>query len=606
MTSENGFLENKYGLENFQGNLRRLARYLLDMRGKPLVAVFDIGTKAARVIVAPKVVPSKAEEWSSQSFFNDGQVFNLGTDFSIYRQTINTEDSKALEGTIYFINTYKRLLLKGEVSSSDINVVGTAVFRWMKNKEEVLAKIEKETGLRVFVLDKKDEALFSSLVIDFTQNFGAVKSEDHSGKDHVLLLIDQGGGSTEISYFSSKQRSIGNLDSINALGTVALQDNFFTMDENQRIDPANNRRKISAQFKRITEFIDDKVNTWPGFTEIIDKEKTIHAFGMGTALSKCFSTGNNYRLHNSYLSIEKMQGILAQYCESLETANQQVRTLYSIVQSEERAGEKNISKKLVLLYGLPVYQKILEKFGLSHLRYAGYGLRYGVYLGLYHYKLNLGTLQQDHNRFKEKEDGGPIEINPIIKRIFISYNHKDIDFVEKLKQRLESCRLDISIDTESLRFTDVIEDFIKKSIKETDFTLSVVSINSLKSPWVMHETMESLVRENVQLRKRLVPIFIDKAAFDNDDYVNIVDEIDQSISKLESMIVNLIGKRTKTIPLDIQKDRLYDLKHYLPTFVSKLRDSLVADFSTDEKVEENFPKLVKLIDDLPGSASIGH
>ena len=46
---------------------------------------------------------------------------------------------------------------------------------------------------------------------------------------------------------------------------------------------------------------------------------------------------------------------------------------------------------LVSLYGLPVYIKMLDKFGAKEMRIAGYGLRYGVYVTKEHFEKSFGN-----------------------------------------------------------------------------------------------------------------------------------------------------------------------------------------------------------------------
>ncbi|KPA12339.1 Toll-Interleukin receptor domain protein, partial [Candidatus Magnetomorum sp. HK-1] len=81
------------------------------------------------------------------------------------------------------------------------------------------------------------------------------------------------------------------------------------------------------------------------------------------------------------------------------------------------------------------------------------------------------------------------------KTLFISYNHKDIAFVKRLKNDLVQANIPLIIDIDSMKFGDDIREFIERSVKESDITLSVISENSLKSPWVMLETLETFLRE---------------------------------------------------------------------------------------------------------------
>jgi hypothetical protein len=358
---------------------------------------------------------------------------------------LNVDKSEALEGIIYFINVYKEKLQKDKrVSTNDISAIGTAIFRWLKNRDEVIDKIESETGIDLFVLEENDEALLSSISVYHTTSW--VKSYSDN---EAILLFDQGGGSTEVSYFSPNKLTLGKQDSINDLGTVVLQKLFFGLNNDEMIDPKTNRRRISTQFQRINKYIENKIDSWEGFPEIMDKKTDLNAFGMGTAILKCFSVGSNYSQHNKRLSTDDMNNILNNYARSLEASNQQVRTLYNLVEAEEKKGNKKVSKQLVLLYGLPVYQKMLEKFKIKELRYASYGLRYGAYIAKYHFKLDLSDLNKRLD-FESKSKIEEVLKNNVIRRrpikdkidtgkrfkVAFSFPEEHRDFVENVADKL--------------------------------------------------------------------------------------------------------------------------------------------------------------------------
>lgn len=409
-------------------DLQRLHAFLNKNRGRELVAVFDIGTKAARVLVGFKKVPLTDSTWVPDSFFNAGQVFNLGEDFNQFNRVVNIEQSPALKGVILFIKKYNNTLIAAGLNPANIVIVGTAVFRWMKNRLEVIEKIQKETGLLLKVITHKAEAFYSSLAVFHTRDFGKEKIKTDSGFDEndVFLLFDQGGGSIEISYFHPVNISKGNQDSLNELGTVALQENFFSLG-GTKIDPSKNQTKISTQFERINAFVDENVNAWTGFPELSGEKYRFYAFGMGTAISACFRGGSQFGLNNRLLSIERMEGLLRDYADGLEKRSGQVRTLYREVKGHRGEHVERLEKQLLLLYGLPVYIKLLRKFNLNEVRYCSFGLRYGVYIACFQY--GIDPLIDDNPLIpivieKQSSDSQKI-IQDSPPKIFISYAHED-------------------------------------------------------------------------------------------------------------------------------------------------------------------------------------
>ncbi|MDJ0904257.1 MAG: tetratricopeptide repeat protein, partial [Xenococcus sp. MO_188.B8] len=64
------------------------------------------------------------------------------------------------------------------------------------------------------------------------------------------------------------------------------------------------------------------------------------------------------------------------------------------------------------------------------------------------------------------------EITNMTPKVFISYNHKDKDIVDIIKNKLRSEGINVVIDSEDLFGGQDIEEFIKQAVKNTDITLS--------------------------------------------------------------------------------------------------------------------------------------
>ncbi len=182
--------------------------------------------------------------------------------------------------------------------------------------------------------------------------------------------------------------------------------------------------------------------------------------------------------------------------------------------------------------------------------------------------------------------------------VFISYSHRDKTFVTQLKKAIEKKRIYTQIDTDTMCFGDNVEDYIKESIRDTDFTIGVISENSLKSIWVVEEAVRTLNHQLVEGRMKYLPVFIDRSFFSNNFQKNLVEEIDTEIERIIDEISILNEKKTSTIKLDKKKNRLIDLRSNIDKLLNQLDESLIVDMSTDEKFEENMPKLIKMINKI--------
>ena len=71
-------------------------------------------------------------------------------------------------------------------------MIATAVYRSAANRDEILSLIQKEAGLQVQILDRDQEGLATFKGYEWIST-GQIQND--------IMLIDQGGGSTEIAYF---------------------------------------------------------------------------------------------------------------------------------------------------------------------------------------------------------------------------------------------------------------------------------------------------------------------------------------------------------------------------------------------------------------------
>ena len=272
------------------GHVDYKSQRIIDLEGKlkrnkngPMMAIFDFGTKALRVFVGPKSVPEPGEDWFSKRYFHNDRInAELGLSFLDSDGSLDVNNSHSLNKAIEFINSYVySLCASGKVDKNDITIVGTAVFRWIHNRKEVLDFIKSKTGVQLIILDKESEAFLSQMSIGYThpiQNIRLVgQGFDNTppgkeAKDYILL-IDQGGGSTEISL--GTPQGVAKQESINDLGTIKLLHDFFYSNTN----PLENTNSIKSQYRIIEKSICAKIDEWAGFNDLINKDIKVNKFG---------------------------------------------------------------------------------------------------------------------------------------------------------------------------------------------------------------------------------------------------------------------------------------------------------------------------------------
>lgn len=179
--------------------------------------------------------------------------------------------------------------------------------------------------------------------------------------------------------------------------------------------------------------------------------------------------------------------------------------------------------------------------------------------------------------------------------IFISYSPEDIDFVRKLKQAIEAENIGETIDIESLKFGDNLQEFLERSVRQTDITISIISKHSLQSVWVIAESLETLMYEKIERKKKFLPIYIDQTCFDDSFYLKVGSGIDEALAKLKHFIAQALQENLGISHYEQKRKRLSDLRNHLDTVLVKLHSIHLADFSNTRKFHENLPKLIESI-----------
>jgi hypothetical protein len=92
--------------------------------------------------------------------------------------------------------------------------------------------------------------------------------------------------------------------------------------------------------------------------------------------------------------------------------------------------------------------------------------------------------------------------------IFISYSHKDSDFVDRLAVRLGEERVHIWLDRWELRVGDSLTQRIEMALQGASAILVVLSSTSVTSDWCRRELTAGLVRELEEQRVLVLPLLL--------------------------------------------------------------------------------------------------
>ena len=181
-----------------------------------------------------------------------------------------------------------------------------------------------------------------------------------------------------------------------------------------------------------------------------------------------------------------------------------------------------------------------------------------------------------------------------LKDVFISYSHKNTEMAMKVKTRLEEAGLSVKIDDYDMHPGINVYEYIQQAIKNSHFTLSIISPESLFSTWVAMETLGTFRYESTNEQERFIPCYLDRAFMDIEFTVRAVQKIDSDLAIMERIIKDQNALRIDTRNLNDEKSRLYELRSNLDEIIGRLKRTKCMNLS-EPYFEENMKKVIHRI-----------
>ncbi|MEO7264744.1 MAG: exopolyphosphatase [Ferruginibacter sp.] len=151
-----------------------------------ILGAIDIGSNAARLLIT-----EVTESQNNKPVFTKKNLVRvpLRLGFDVFEKKIISEDRLTM--LMETMHAFKHLILAYKVEA--VKACATSAMRDAANAGDILKMVKAQTGINIEVISGETEA---SLVYE---NHVA----ENMDKDHSYMYIDVGGGSTEISFFSS-------------------------------------------------------------------------------------------------------------------------------------------------------------------------------------------------------------------------------------------------------------------------------------------------------------------------------------------------------------------------------------------------------------------
>lgn len=127
--------------------------------------------------------------------------------------------------------------------------------------------------------------------------------------------------------------------------------------------------------------------------------------------------------------------------------------------------------------------------------------------------------------------------------VFISYQHKDKKFVERIIQSLKFKRFNIFYDEDVVRIGDNIKDTILDNIKKSDVVIVVLPKDNNEDNFLNYE-----LKVAIEHKKKILPIIIDPetnipSELKNLKYADFAKEYDDNMRQLTKALVTALEEK---------------------------------------------------------------
>lgn len=265
----------------------------------------------------------------------------------------------AFERIAQVVSEYNNL--SKQLGAEKVIACATSAVRDSANKKEFITYIKTTSGLDVEVLSGENEALWSYR--------GAISG--FPSLDKKAVVLDIGGGSTEITYFLPNKKNSKPLFQCHSLqiGSVRLSERYFKHDPPSESELQSAIQAIMQEFSRVS------------FPELASFQ-LVGVAGTVTTLA-CLE------LKLMEFDIEKVSG----FKMSRDTVGIWTRKLSSLQSNEIRTlSNTTEGREDILTAGVLILNEFMKHFGFESVVVSERGLRYG--LVIYEWEQQLKRLRR--------------------------------------------------------------------------------------------------------------------------------------------------------------------------------------------------------------------
>jgi len=342
---------NTRDIKKNESHLRNMDTWFTENKESPKIAVLELSTKAVKMLLA-----------------DQEKLFSNGFDFSCFvRDAQKTETGNGLDvnnrmNLSYFKSRVlpaiqKRVEIIKQNNVDVLYCVATAAYRTASNREDIVKVIKEKTGVNVRILSKNEEAEATFWAYSFSTRY-----RDNFIRAKNIVMIDQGGGSTEIAIFKDQKLVKSNSFEI---GTTVLKNLFFQKDKSISVEKALNQID-----KESTDRI--KILLQNFYLDYIADET--YCVCVGTAITEATPGKGSKGKHDKILTRENLLNSIERYTNNLKDNYENIGVI------ERKTLSNNDFERLVVSrLGLPLILEFMNHFNINSLNVSGTGLWYGIF-----------------------------------------------------------------------------------------------------------------------------------------------------------------------------------------------------------------------------------
>lgn len=290
---------------------------------------FDLGSNTLRCVVLDCA--------TSEIIFEDSIIVKSADGIAKNGNISDGAIKRIIEGILEIGSKY-------DIVNNQVKAVTTEALRRAKNSSKVLETIEKQTGIKFEVIDGDEEARLTLLAVRHrldTLNIGG-----------NFMLIDIGGGSTEIIFYSNDNH----ISKSFPLGIVTLTQKYTTLEEI--------KKQIEKDEVKISDFIKNTKETFGNL------DFFVATAGTPTTLA-AMKLGMSYESYDS----KKINGVIV----SMDDIDVEFDKLLSF-DEKERKHIVGVGREDLITTGVLILKYLLKSSDFKECIVIDDGLREGVAL----------------------------------------------------------------------------------------------------------------------------------------------------------------------------------------------------------------------------------